>query len=47
MLSGGVFMADQENMQGAVLVCKNQLNIDTLREIMISFTLFSNLVIPK
>ena len=47
MLSGGVFMADQENMQGVVLVCKNQLNIDTLREIMISFTLFSNLVIPK
>ena len=47
MLSGEVFVADQENMQGVALVCKNQLNIDTLREIKISFTLFSNLVIPK
>ena len=38
MLSGEAFVADQENMQGVVLVCKNQLNIDTLREIKISFT---------
>ena len=27
MLSGEVFVADQENMQGVVLVSKNQLNI--------------------
>lgn len=38
MLSGEAFVADQENSQGVVLVCKNQLNIDTLREIKISFT---------
>lgn len=38
MLSGEAFVAGQENMQGVILVCKNQLNIDTVREIKISFT---------